>query len=1203
MSLELNALFSRAATAADGETYKAADDGGLDRGRKFLGISLLSKANNKAATERFMEAIEKSPAYGRLFTGDLRAPLEALAKSSRPLTAATVRQTRLALDGAAVTAAVAFGRELVESGAIPPGHATSFGQHAVAHGFSVASPQGRVEALRGYLQGLCEEHPADMTRLPGDSNGERAGMLLRIFGERPPSEGSPTSFIKKLVSAKVDELGEAVTMDALRGAWAEGHASELRAASCLSDEALAAISLNAANGRGGQILNTLALALPSIGEECAEAFVSELVNAQPQIELETESQRAQAVRTFMVNVAGEDAAARVLADKGLPKDFTLALGHNPEVIGSALGTLREAGELFVPSRKTVIGAFEQATRAFIDAHRDDLAWLAQAMTNPPAGSDHLREALSARRMPALVNAVIAELPILRSIASADAGRLTEPQLVEAFGRLAAASRSAAHAVQGDFGAADNVNALTDAICVSLLREGVPGERLPELMARVVSEFGGVSSDLTSAFDLILDPKLLGETLNLIGAIEAQASALISLMTDDQLRDLNLAFYMGGKNPGEDTLRERSRFVRSSFESVHSTSQAGDGARLFFHEHGVELDDADPNLQRPDAIAGGNLLMAQTVARQFLSSLFPEGAMGPGPKSAAFMNLFNEVAQTSGLAGLDPERLGLDFAAEEVRAGLIKLSDEAAREGRRIDPAALSAEARGILAREIRGCAAALAAVRALPRETAQPALVEVFSGVIERHCLSQPTGLIEFANHLSVGPFISDLASPCPTERQIIEGLELLAVQVCASFGGLTDVRTGRIVSEIISDFARGMDGGMAQALADLLESPAAEKTAAAMRFSLEPPKATAHSDRLMFMLDQMDAIHARLRPESPRQPSLAGEPVTHPSQISAGANGLQNKLATLVGAPFSTISSALTDVKRVPDQKTWDALARIAKDLDDGTSILGYASASWVAQAAPALEDALRKAAGKPLSLKALWACLTDGALGRLPASVKRPQDLPAAVDGLYRARLQKIAPGADGMTAIVRLGNATSAGLPLAKAVGILKPGASITLADLGREPILPSLRDVTPDSNYGLSVDLVRLDPQSRCTLTPLAGEAVVTTAGAVRADRDFNTIIDCWRGMTRSEAQLRRVAQTFTQAALLEATFFGSAFPGVPGLSEHGRYDIDARQLQDGAVEVTVSTSETCPVRFQQVWRIETDGSYRCTDFLLERAQQG
>lgn len=1223
--LELNAIFDHAAAAADSQIYRAAserkEETNLELGRRFLGISTLSKRQNDQAVAAFMKAIRESPAYGALVNDSVMKPLEALQAARRPLTASAVRQAKFALD---VAGSIAKGRALCDAGALPAGHGAAFGQLAIVRGLDVGTAEGERAALREYLADLCERNESAMTRLD-DMPAERASNIRRLFARSDPPMTGEGGFIRAAIDRAIDEGGGRPDFRTLASAWRDAHAEDLAVLEHVSEGVLTALAHDAG---GENILAALREALPTIGPEGTEALAAHLYQSGAPVA--TQEERLTAIRGFMADAVGSDAARATMTQNGLPESFALAVGHNPEVRSLALERLA-AGPVGVPSLEAVKAAVAQAAQDFTRTHLDELRRFAALEAAPPAGLVLTRPLGDAVRpaMPRLINAMLAEKALLGELLSDNEPQPSTKESLERFARLGEALNSATHAVKGDFGAADAEAALQDAVRVLLALEGVPQERIPEMMARALSKFGALSSDLSSVLGAFQSPSarklgatgpaLLSEGFSMLRTLEGHARGLIGLMTPAQRDATGLSVFNDppqGANARKISA-ERAAFIERNFEADRPLDEIGEGVRGFFRDRGLTLPDMRPELREAaaaEAAQRGGRLLAEAAGGALLAELIPAGTQHSGPKSPAFMERFGALLAEHGAR---PEELDLTSAARALREGVSKFAEAALSEGRRVDPDAVRAEGLRILDAQLRGLCETLDAVGAEPRSDlleglSAAGLSDVRRAVARVGAAGVDALRSESQKIADAADALRKLAQPCMTPSQIVSVLRSIADAYRWSKTKVPTVEDVRALACLGAAAAQFGDAER-RAVAEALEGPGAQRTAQALRLALSSakPENAAHAATLLTL---MDDIHAMVRPESGVRPSEAGPEITHPSQVPGGDEGAYGPMTSIAGDVFPASGEFLATHFRTGSPALWDRLngyaARITDEIAGSRRIrldfLGNAPSSWIALAAPAVGAFVRREGALP-DARQLWTILTEGRLGKPPASVKDFRTLFEALVARYAKSLGALVKldDADAMNAAqMSLNSVATWGVPFPAALEMLDSKDAFTLERIHPNTKLGALDHVRPEGAYGLVADFARMESGSSFTITDAEGVERRFEAHAIperenKAGRaEFQEIIGLWRGITRSEAQLRRVAQCFSQTPRVIVRGLSAGFPGA-AMIEHGLYEVSGRRLDDGNVEVVVRTGAKAPLDCRMRFVIDAAGTDEMTDLSIAR----
>lgn len=268
-----------------------------------------------------------------------------------------------------------------------------------------------------------------------------------------------------------------------------------------------------------------------------------------------------------------------------------------------------------------------------------------------------------------------------------------------------------------------------------------------------------------------------------------------------------------------------------------------------------------------------------------------------------------------------------------------------------------------------------------------------------------------------------------------------------------------------------------------------------------------------------------------------------------------------------------------------------------------------WLADNADAVLAATKANKGQPPTISQMWDVLTGGGLGKMPGSIKKGGMglLLDAVQAGYQRLVKTAVPDMPAQQAANLLQSFYGTHLPLPKLIALAKPdGGELDKSDIHENLGMSSLRSYDAHTAYGLCTDFRRQAPQALLTFQRADGQRMTVHPQWI-PDEDnnpnnqiFQDIIGFWRGMTQSDAQLRRLGQAFSQASLIMPRVMSQAFPGVQ-YDEHGNFAMTAEARDDGTIVVDIGTPPDAPVALHEQFVIRSDGTHECTAFNMHRGQ--
>ena len=1224
MPVDLNNLFAQAPALQEAQQFHVNEEGDLAAGSDLHGLSKLSRSahreENRAAVNAFIQSLQLDPAYAALLA-EVRAPLDVLIENGRPLTSSTVSEVKLALD---VAQAVHIGKDLAEAGKLPLGHGTSFGQFVAARGIPVDTPQEQAVAVREYLSGevIPKNIPA-MTHIPdfGDKTAVVDRILTAVHG---PKQAFLADAAARLLEGGLDNF----SLEALEGAWQDACADDI--AVCRNIQHAAIDSLLAA-GKPADTMATLREALPIVGAENLTVLRQGLFNAPS---LATPVERAGAVTEFFINRDAVEIAAPMVTAQGLPESFATAIGHNPEVIAEAQNLLADnPGAAVMPTREQVRTAMETAVGHFLEAKGALLHELHVMAENPPID---LEPDLTPETMPRYINTMIAGDAVLEALVND--GTPIDADFMTKVGQQAAAMNSAAHSIRGDYGSDDAIRVLNGSMRLLIARRGVPDSMLPELASRALAKAGQLACDVCSVNGAIQSGKLRGplaysclsEGLSVYRLLETQSQTLIHMLSDDQRAALGASAF-NPEQPGRSRLeinRAQENFIEANFQKERPLTKISDAVRGFFEARGLKMPAAAPDA--PDGVqsvlAESNRRMGETV----LGLLVRSSDRALEPATDDFRAFFAEASANNDLSRIDIDTLNTAPLAQDAENAVNEYVAAQTNAGRPVDPAHCRALAEGRLLDGLKALQATLAGIDAFPDRVGMELDAPGFTAAskamfkdVAQHYGIRDVGVIraiaDAAVSVGMGITVRELSAPVATGSQITSVASDLGAKyrrACACFpaGAAVSNDVPAMFAEM-SLRASDLNAQEFGYVAENLQSDMAKTVAGGFRWLADQKygeKATAAAtDALMLMnafLTQAQVINtgnAEIKDVYDyKAPNLRALP--------GGVDGVVNKLNSMAGMAIPTIEVELANVVPGLSDEACDAVRGAwnrYKDEAESSIRTGFMLPGWLADNADAVLAATKANKGQPPTISQMWDVLTGGGLGKMPGSIKKGGMglLLDAVQVGYQRLVKTAVPDMPAQQAANLLQSFYGAHLPLPKLIALAKPdGGELDKSDIHENLGMSSLRSYDAHTAYGLCTDFRRQAPQALLTFQRADGQRMTVHPQWI-PDEDnkpnnpiFQDIIGFWRGMTQSDAQLRRLGQAFSQASLIMPRVMSQAFPGVQ-YDEHGNFAMTAQARADGTIVVDIGTPPDAPVALHEQFVIQPDGTHECTAFNMRRGQ--
>ena len=1236
MPIGLDLFLQQAGAIADTQQFHVVDDH-MEQGTGLHGLKKLSSsahaAENRATVQAFIHALEQDPRYAATLA-QTRAPLDALMNEGKPLTAGVVKQAMLELE---VTRGMALGRELARDGRIPAGHGSSFGQYAAMRGLPLDTPADQAGAVREYL--LHEVYPRNMGVMAAIQDmGDKSNAAGRLLAACGRSRSVEESWCAQMLDRELAGGVGNFSFDTFAAtAYSRFHEGKLNVMRQLGKDTLE--QLGGMPG-GPELLTCLEEAMPSLGDGDAEKLLQHLVATDAR--LNTPASRMEAVREFMLNNLGSEAGRDIMAAHGLPESFATAVGHNPKVAAEAKAGLNKAlapGEL--PTREKVLDALRAAAENFTSAHEAELRELAIMAQDPPVT---LTPPLTLETMPRYLNAMLAGdvllEPLLHDNAPIDAAFL------QALSDHAEALNSAAHSIRGDFGSDDMNTVLENSIRLLLARRGVPQEMLPELVTRALSRFGRLSCELTSVNNAVQDGlggaagiAFLRKGMTLYRTLENHAYTLLYLLSDEQRRNMQLEAFSRSDADSEAVKREKREqcgaLMEQTFQSEGRLDELSPLVRDFARAQGVPVPDmsaaaAAKSGQRAAAqLSRDNLSMANAVLDSFVPST---GDMIVSP-TQEFRAFFAEAALGNDFSGIDLERLNLVPFNVAATTAARSAARQASLAGRPVQPGEIRRAIDQSLVQGLKELKTTLDAVNAFPEKTVQGKKAVGFTAeekvvlrnVVQRFGVRDPEIIRRIAEAARDGNFVTALRQmtyPDPTAAQIAASARAVTSAYMDFRNTLPQHFVG--VEDVLPMMlALGMETGGITAqekeyLAGALDSELARRVGASYAYAMIQSGVSERGrGECLSILSVMSQLHMEAliatRGNATYAPVRFSDPLGHISEAPSGMDGVVGELRKVVGRGIPPM--AVTFSKRQPPftRQQWDTLSQVHEELSKQLESFPRKSilADILTSSADDILAAVASNGGKAPSMEQFWDIFTGGALGAIPGDIAGENGLARMLQHLDRTYQQRMHAADPNISQDVLQESFTinvGMGVNIRKLFELTQPGASLSIEDISLPLKMSSLRGIDEGSGYGLVVDFRRQSPDAELRFTRADGTALVEHPRPIpieESNKDHSAIkgmVDFMRGMTHSDAQLRRVAQAFTQASLIMPRYYSALFPGTL-YSEHGRFQMHATENTDGSVTMDIRSDPAHPLQLRQQFRIMPDGSHTCTAFELRRPAVG
>ncbi|WP_276819739.1 hypothetical protein [Mailhella massiliensis] len=1228
MPIRLDQLFQQVSPLDDDLKFHVSAGQDLVQGSGLHGLKKLSfsarRAENQAAVQAFMQAVAQHPAYGALLAG-VRAPLDELMNSGRPLTAGMVKQTMLAMN---LSLARQTGARLEQGGQLPAGHASAFGQFAAMRGLPLQNASQEATAIREYLLcEVCDRYEAELTALPdmGNKNDAAKTIMSRLHGQISGRNGLLAVALNQMLAGGVNNF----RFDDFTHVYADACAADLAVLNSLSAATVRGL---AGKSELASLMATFREALPAVGADRLEAFRTMLnLTSYPT----TRQELVEDIVRFTLDHPATQAMKDIMTQHGLPASFAEAVGHHDAVRDYALQELAvRPGRGNVPSAGQLADAVNHAVARLTQERLTSLHELHALSQNPPAELD---PPLTPETMARYVNPMLAldaaMAPVLNDDASVDAAFLQH------LTQLTNAVQSSAYCMEGALDS-DGWNSLfNSAIRLFLARKGVSQDAMPELATRAMNRFGALARECACLNGELGrgrfgagEEMLHGTSRTLYRALEQSTLTLISLMNDQQRSAMHLDMYNAlpaDHDRREVMLTRQDTFIRNNFQRPMGLDDISDHLRDFARGYGVQL----PAMSAASAAKAASRAALKLEADNFamvgavLSSFIPGAGQAVERNTAAFRELLTDLKAHHPLASIDADKVDVTRLAPSVRRAVNELAAEATKAGNAIEPAVIRAAAEEMLFHGLERIQDTLNAIDALPEKSVHNGEVTGFSpeekaamkdaaqrfGIRDARIIASLAG---GARTPLLGEDLHALAAPSATARQLCQETHAVAGRFLDTLDTLPKGFEGEedalaMLTALTLTFQPLSREELASTAAGL-NSETARDVAGSLTWLRGRPVPARNDRRIAATLAVMDALHTEtnmaVHGSAGPSPVYNAAPVSHPSEVPGGSDGIMAQLAVMGGrGAVSEADISLSHHVPPLTRDQWNTLHAVIEDLNARAQSSPYAVMlpEWITSAADEVLTAVQDGNGAGLSAETVWDTLTGGRLGPMPDSVQGPDDMAEMVNhitGEYR-RIVRAAtrrePAADG-----GLMHMSNSGVSLKKLLELTRPDARLTLNDIHADMSMSSMRDITPENAYGLTRDFSRQGRRSIMTFTRAGGATFSVQPHAIPREEntpdnpEFRNIIQFWRHMTKSEEQFRRLAHSFTQAPLISARVMSEFFPGVH-FSEHGSFNMNAQEQADGSVVVDITSVPGEPLLLHEQFVIQPDGSHRCTAFDMHR----
>lgn len=271
----------------------------------------------------------------------------------------------------------------------------------------------------------------------------------------------------------------------------------------------------------------------------------------------------------------------------------------------------------------------------------------------------------------------------------------------------------------------------------------------------------------------------------------------------------------------------------------------------------------------------------------------------------------------------------------------------------------------------------------------------------------------------------------------------------------------------------------------------------------------------------------------------------------------------------------------------------------------------NWLVRGAS--NDILLKAhakAGKPLTAGEIW----QAVIGEpIPQHVNEQNMIGSLVQEVEKRAVSAVKEqdhNAIEELAKMQLFNALFSGLSWQGAIEMIAPDAKLTMDHIHTSLTLSSLKEYTPENAYGQTVDIHRWHKPTEIRITHSDGETHridpndhegLIARGQKTPDVNDPVIQDLMKNVRDlckgHEPQVQRTSQFLTQASGILFRTAGTGM-GLP-IDEHGPYSFQLSSDENGAVHIRMDLPDRCPATGHLVATVHPDGSYRISEFAMQK----
>lgn len=1220
MPINVNTFVQQANTAADTTKLYAGNDT-LTQLSQLTGLKKLSvsahRTENNSATQSFLTALANDNRYAD-YLSQVRAPLDALISAHKPLTAGVVRETMQNLELAQNLArGIEIGKTLAADNKIPQGHGTSFGQFVVARDLPLNSVDSIKNAIKEYLlENVVPQNLTSLTKLPDMGSEAKSNAAAKILTSLTNPLAGQDGFFAKQIDTLFEAGFDSFSFEKLASSYQTANLPVLNQLSDFSDE-LAANIANSPNPTNTlQLFNEAAEAMPQ--KELSALLIH---SHEKHIPLDSPESRANCISHYMVERQGTEAAENIMTDHNLPKEFASAIGHNPEVAANARKLLAENPGLgHVPTQARVTEAIAKAAEALTQKFETQLQEI-KTMAEKPICD--LNPPLSLATMPLYVNSLLAGEPIIAPLL-AD-GIAIDESFINALENYAEALNSATHSTKGEFGADDINTVAQNTIRILLAKHNVNPLQYLEVMNRIENKFGKLASELTTlnhASHSLGDNNFLflSKGMTMYRALESCAQALIPQLNHDQKVDLHLTDVQElPPNTPEAQKRERELFlqyIENHFQHEGKLENISLALHDFAEHSGLRM----PQLteaQRTSLEQNEALTLShenRNLTNAVLAEYLPSTGRLIENKTDEFISLFTQIALERDLTGIDVNKLDITAFTSSIRTALNKVMNTATSANIPVSAESLHKAAYEAMTTELMQLKTILDDIDKAEGFTAEEKIN--IKDTVQETGLRDTKAIFDFAQQVknkNIASVLINMASPAAEASQL--GRTSLALMqeylnvrntLPQNFAGSEDTQKFMLSLALKNANLSNED---TLALLENLNSETAQQVTGTFNWLSNNENITSDKIQLLrgtpYILTQLHTlVEAKVNGNADLDPLFFSDTISGAHQISGNTEGLMGILQSTLGQkiiPDRYI--ALSEHVPPYSKEEWNALNSLISKLETTTKndshrlYVSYIISHTSAKILPAMNK------NGEISMKDLWKAIVGSPY---PSNVTENNFFETAFTALsaaYAKQYKKARPNEENpvilQTFITSLKN-----FSVEKLIELAQPNASISLKDISFGITMGDLHNLTKDNAFGLVTDFHRLDNQAVLSFENAQGNTY--SVHPFNIPREENTshhqtfveIMNTVRNMTHSETQFRRVLQAYSQAALITPVTLSIAFPGVT-FSEHGNYQIAAKEQADGSVIVDIKTDETLPLLLHEQFKIEKDGSYICTVFNMSR----